>query len=142
MSVIVSKIRLVDVDRELLSAIAKRDKADKTVTPYCRVIGVARQLSERGNSADPDNPIIGFRGVFEAAPADATKPTLRSDVCFFVGDTIDTIKKSVVANPLSDVVLVMDVSARRADNNVGYAFAVKAAKPITAVDPLVTLRKK
>lgn len=114
------------------------------------IVGVATNV-KRGKMPDGVTETIGLAGSFEAIPADASKDTVRSGVCYlpdaFMLPIIDALSDEigsdgkVTKEGVASVQFAFEVYAIRAENPQGYSWQLRAAVPPTENDPLAEAKK-
>lgn len=104
------------------------------------IMGIARDI-KISKAADGMTEFKGLKGEFEAVPADAERPTVKSGVTF-LGDAFqaDIVAMLEAEDGPESVAFAFEVYAVKAKNPAGYSWALAPLLKAEASDPLAALR--
>lgn len=123
-------------------------------------IGDARGLSFRNNPQDESKPSVALTGTFEFSPYKSSRAVLVSGRCYLPSAVQDAVVRAMMDGKTSPVVgmpkrgksvdidvdvtvpLILDISVRKTDTEIGYEYITRELERIALGDPLAALRER
>lgn len=123
-------------------------------------LGDARGLSFRNNPQDESKPSVALVGTFEFSPYKLSRAVLVAGRCYLPSAVQDAVTRAMQdgkASPLTGmpkrgksvdiecdvtVPLLLEISVRKTDTEIGYEYITRELERIALGDPLAALRER